>query len=844
MSKKDYGCFFCLGKSSEFHGTCPACHKPINIGEHLLKAKLNEYVPDAVLGRGYYGWTLKANDVYQPFAIKVVPRQRLKGAKIEDKEVRALVACSAHRHIARFIRTMNVDVKILGESVGVLCIVFEFIPNALPLSKVFADNSLVLDKADVVAILAGIASGLERMHANGLWHDDLHDDNVLLRKVMADENLNEKYEAKLIDFGSAKPLRTGEPESGEHCDYYYLAKHVFNLVDRFEFGNQGSLAAPDRAFSSRLRRLAHRLADRNVSRRSLNPSEVRKELHAALDECATGQNFPSFADMKRESHVSFSEPLENTNALSLAPQDIALLFQDSLGWRERIVKSEPVLVVGPRGCGKTMFLRFLSIVSCARPLEQEREPSDTGKRLGEMKHMGFLVNVGQLRTPFLRSSFKSLEASNPHLAEDFCREFLNCHFAFEVIRTFIWLADENIVPFSRDDLNLIRSAVEDLLIEPCEMGRRNLESLAEVLDRRVIALSNLSDPNGYQPTRLCSDDVLQRLAQAIRRTAWGRSKEVWFLLDDYSVTVLPEIAQRAYNPVLFRLSADVRIKASSEGDGPILSDNLNRKYKEGRELTKLNLGEIYFQAKEDDGRKFFEEILKARFRETGKGSLDELLRLLGRHPHEDRFGEHICSLKRPGDVRFHGFGLLCRLCSGDVSFIIELLHALTKGSWEGNARPLTPKQQDDIIKRFAQRQLAELHATAEHGESLYAFATGLGRLIKEYLLKSKGKEADERLRVEVEKWEELSRPAQIIHDALLRHSVLVSGGAGKSKEGLPTRKFFFRRIFAPCFPFSPTRHGCVDLNFSEYEKWLLDPKCICAPPETGEDPGTKQGTLI
>jgi hypothetical protein len=296
--------------------------------------------------------------------------------------------------------------------------------------------------------------------------------------------------------------------------------------------------------------------------------------------------------------------------------------------------------------------------------------------------------------------------------------------------------------------------------------------------------------------------------------------------------------------VLFRLSADVRIKASSEGDGPILSDNLNRKYKEGRELTKLNLGEIYFQAKEDDGRKFFEEILKARFRETGKGSLDELLRLLGRHPHEDRFGEHICSLKRPGDVRFHGFGLLCRLCSGDVSFIIELLHALTKGSWEGNARPLTPKQQDDIIKRFAQRQLAELHATAEHGESLYAFATGLGRLIKEYLLKSKGKEADERLRVEVEKWEELSRPAQIIHDALLRHSVLVSGGAGKSKEGLPTRKFFFRRIFAPCFPFSPTRHGCVDLNFSEYEKWLLDPKCICAPPETGEDPGTKQGTLI
>jgi hypothetical protein len=280
----------------------------------------------------------------------------------------------------------------------------------------------------------------------------------------------------------------------------------------------------------------------------------------------------------------------------------------------------------------------------------------------------------------------------------------------------------------------------------------------------------------------------------------------------------------------------LRIKISSEGEGPILTDSLGRKYKEGREFTKVNLGEVYFQSKEEDGRRFFEQILEARFRETGKGSLQELFRLLQEHEHEKRFGEYICSQSRPGDSRFYGFGLLCRLCSGDISFIIELLYSLTQGSWDNQRAPLTPKEQDEIIKRFAMRQLADLHATSEHGGKLHEFAMSLGKLIKSYLLKSKNKKADERLKIEIEGPGELSSQAQVMHDALLRHSVLVSGGAGKSRKGLPTRRLFFRRLFAPCFPFSPNRDGCIALTVQDYEQWLLDPKTIWKEPPASPEP--------
>jgi hypothetical protein len=538
--------------------------------------------------------------------------------------------------------------------------------------------------------------------------------------------------------------------------------------------------------------------------------------------------------MKRLSGVSITEPLENTNALSLAPQDIALLFRDSLGWTARMEKSEPVVVVGPRGCGKTMLFRYLAIASQGRPLKSEATPEAVAERLKTMAHLGFLLSCGQLRTPFLRSAYRKLEGADAGLAEEFCREFLSANFALQGLRAVAWLYSEKLAPMKRDDLRPLCATVASLLGPTQDHAGREpvLEGLIEVLERRCLVLSNMPEPGEYRPTQLSRDDVLARLAQAVHGIPWASSKQICFLLDDYSVTVLPTFVLRAYNPVLFRLSSELRIKISSEGEGPILEDILGRKYKEGRELTKVNLGEVYFRVNERRGREFFEQILEARFQEVGKGSLNELRSLLGEHPNEKGFGSYICSQSRPGDTQFYGFGLLCSLCSGDVSFIIELLHNIAGGRWGDGQAQIPPKEQDAITKEFSQRQLAALRRTAQYGTNLYEFAQRLGNLLKQYLLDSRGEDrVDERLRIEIEGGGELCPAAQTMHEELLRHSVLIDGGSGKSRQGLPTRKLYFRRLFAPCFPFSPSRRGCIALTVQAYEDWLSHPDKICAQPE-------------
>ena len=831
MSTKEFGCFFCDGKSANYDDTCPKCGKPINISSELLKFKGQEYSARQILGRGFYGWTVKVEDPYQEFAMKITPGFRLPQGPMGDREARALGKCSPHRNIARFVRQIPIKLHLFGKDVDVVCLIFEFIENARPLSEIIADNNFNPTQSDVVDILTGITSGLARMHSNELWHDDLHDDNVLVRTVEPDENLSERYEAKLIDFGSAKAIIPGQPESSDRSDYMYLCKHIFGIASRFEYGSRYSLSPVDRTFVSQLRDLAHRLSDRNISRRNLTPREVFDEIRDILGKTVSGNDFLSFDEMKEKEKVSFTEPLANTNAITLAPQDIALLFRDSLGWQDRIEKSEPVLIVGPRGCGKTMLLRFLSISSQVRPHKNEVTKEDVANRLNNAKHIGFLVSCGRLRTPFLRSPYSKLENKYPELAHDFCREFINSHFLYEVLRTFTWLHAEGLANISFDDLNQLNSKVRNLIGKKdheYHNGQKLSESI-ESIGRRIIELSNLSSPLEYHPTNLCRDDVLVSLAQTVKSLSWSRSKEIWFLLDDYSPTILPELAVLAYNPVIFRLSSEVKIKISSEGDGPIFVDSLGRKYKEGRELTRLNLGEIYFQNSEEDCLKFFEKILSARFEETNKGSLDVLKSMLDEHECDTNFGKYICKQDKPGLARFHGFSLLCKLCSGDVSYIIELMHLLSKGKWD--QKKLTPYEQDAIVKKFAQRQLADLRSISVYGPTLHKFAECLGNLLKQYLLESKKKEtSDERLRIEIEGNNELSQDAKMIENELLRHSVLIPGGSGKSKAGLPTRRLFFRRLFAPCFPFSPTRKGSIPLEWSEYEKWLKDPSVIWKKP--------------
>ncbi len=138
MSTKEFGCFFCKGKSTDPDGQCPECGRPINLSPELSVIQLSGYRAIGVLGRGFYGWTLHVEDDMQGFALKLIPRHRINISKEKFREPKTLVACSnpQHPNIARFIKLFEDQVEISGQRVSVLCLVFDYVPNSRPLRKV------------------------------------------------------------------------------------------------------------------------------------------------------------------------------------------------------------------------------------------------------------------------------------------------------------------------------------------------------------------------------------------------------------------------------------------------------------------------------------------------------------------------------------------------------------------------------------------------------------------------------------------------------------------------------------------------------------------------------------
>jgi len=836
MSTKNRGCFVCDGIASPDQKVCPKCGLTVDVGNLLIGQVLGDYTIEDVLGRGFYGTTVRATEQGISYAIKIIPRSRIIADQVKIGEKIALTKLAVqgtHRHLIRYFKQISGILEIQNKELVVEGLVFEYSEGFVPLNSFIRETSEPFGLQDLLFIVQAICSGLSQLEKIGFEHYDLHDDNILIRRIGSEEMQNDPFEVKIIDFGSTRSKNDIDPSEPHRTDMSYLGKHIYSLCNKYEVVNFGKISYGCNAIINHYKFFAHDLMEINKAHKKSTLAGIWSKTNQIIRTNTNPNDYPSFDEMLNNDAQFFNDPLENRNALALGHHEVSLLYQNNLNWVELLNSGSSVIVTGPRGCGKTMLFRFLSLRCKVWPEDHETTPKHVADRLSDDFQVGFVLSMTMVRGIFMMSHYRKLSESNANKAEEFTREYLNLHFALEVVNVLRWLHALKVFTSQKDEWLPLTNTISNLLIKP-ELATSSIEELIFAIEERVIELSTVNEDFTFTPSNFAKLDSLEKIGESLLGFGQLKEKEIWFLVDDYSSTIIPSLAQRAYNSVIFRLHDKVKIRLSMEGGESAFNDTMDRVYREGREISIVNLGQVYFeQSRRDDAqsKQFIEDIIRARCDQSGIGSLDRLKEILGENPRSHDFGEYLRSLEKIGSAQYWGFSLVCQLCSGDVSYIIELFNQLVEGKWDRGQ--LKPTEQHKIIKNFSSRQLNALRTIQVSGrERVFLFAENIGKLLKGYIIASKSKNTpDERIRIEIEgganDLDETQLPSpRELHKLLIKYSVLIPGGYGKSRDSSLTEKYYIRRLFAPSLSFSPLKRGSVPLTKSSYEKWLNDPNEI------------------
>jgi hypothetical protein len=201
---------------------------------------------------------------------------------------------------------------------------------------------------------------------------------------------------------------------------------------------------------------------------------------------------------------------------------------------------------------------------------------------------------------------------------------------------------------------------------------------------------------------------------------------------------------------------------------------------------------------------------------------------------------------------YHGWETICRLCTGDVSNVLEVMARLYEQCNVGETTKsrVPPAHQDEVIQSYAFQYMNKIKGIPGCGERLFAIANAFGnmaaRLLREVPLIARGKARSDPyqlLRIELdegyvqathaaleqntawgEKRRERREDALSLWKLLQRHCIFVDAEEGRSRRNTLAGKVILRRIFCPAFRMSLVNSESYTIDQANWEAFCSDPK--------------------